>query len=363
MTLLPGIPRLKLVVAEYGPVLVVVLAVAGILALGSAGWTYANPPTTTVTDQVDKQTIQSELGTGAVVTGDSNLYERGTRLTNRPIYFVDTAPNLSLTVRTTAPADQPVRIDHTIELVVRASADGNEFWSRSRVLANERETTSDGTASTSTTVDVPALEERLAPVRAEVGAAGSIEVLVRVTTAYETNQYAGELHRTTPLKLSGGTYAVEQVTLETTESSSASREIVLPTWDESAFAFPAGIGAVALLVAGAIAATSRRRDRWNVLEDDVHRQRYEEWISMGSLPRDLGTEHVPIASLEDLADVAIDTGKRVVYDDERERYAVIDGPVVYYYGDADEWDDRDDDADDAWRWRGGDDRRDTGGES
>jgi len=51
----------------------------------------------------------------------------------------------------------------------------------------------------------------------------------------------------------------------------------------------------------------------------------------------VGSEYVSLDSLQDVVDVAIDTGQRVVYDDRRDVFAVISGEVVYYYSKDGDW--------------------------
>lgn len=332
MTRLPGATRAKYLVATYGRQLVVILLVAGALLLGGAVWIYTHPPTTTVTDHTNQQTIESTLHTGATVTGESNLYRQGTRLQDQHIYLLPATPNVTLTVQTTLPPDEPVRLTHHLELVMQATNDGAVFWQRSQTLQEQQVTTSDGSLNTSTTLDIPALKDRLEPIRNEIGSGSSLNVFIRVTTSYETSLYSGTLSDTSSLRLSGDTYSVEPLQLEKTESTPETREVVLPTRNEFSYLLPAGVGVGTLLLAAVIGFNYRRLAGRDLLAE-VHQARYSEWISAGTIPPSMGTEHVQVDSLEDLVGIAIDTRKRVLYDGSQEVYVVIDGPVVYYYGD------------------------------
>lgn len=338
MTRYPGIERAKLLIADHGRTLAVVLAVIGVVALASAGWIYATPPTTTVTDQTERQTIESTLHPSAVVTGESALYRPGERLTDQPVYLTNAAPTLTLDLRTTVPEGQSVAVNQRIELVTRATHEGEVFWQQSRLLDRRSVTTTNGTVQSSTSIDVPQVKSNLAPKRNELGSAGSLSVFVRVTTEYETNRYTGTLNRTTRLRLSEETYEIDPLTLQTTESTPVTREIVVPSRDATAYLLPGAVGVIGLASAAVVGWLWRRREQWDGLSDEIHRARYGEWISSGRLPPGIGTEYVQVSSLEDLVDVGIDMGKRVIHDPDRDRYAVIDGEVVYWYGD-DGWGD------------------------
>jgi len=327
----PGIPRAKLVVAERGPQLAAVLAVIALLTLAGAGWVFTHPPTTTVTDRTHEQTIESSVNTSAVVTGDSAMYEKGKRVENQPVYFTRTMPNLTLGVETTVPDDQSVRVDQRVELVMQATSDDEVFWERTHVLVDEEATTENGSVTTAATVNVPELLDRLEPVADEVGSAGSVSVAVELTTAYETDRYSGTLTRQRSLSLSGETYALDPFTVEQRESTTETSTTTVPR-SSLTYVVPAAVGIVALPAAVVVFGLSRRRPEWGDLGSQIHRDRYAEWISEGSLSGPVADRGIEMASVEDLVDVAIDQDKRVIYDPTMDTHAVVDGPVVYYNG-------------------------------
>ncbi len=51
----------------------------------------------------------------------------------------------------------------------------------------------------------------------------------------------------------------------------------------------------------------------------------------------IGDYHVSLDTLEDVVDVAIDTNERVVHDERRGLFAVVNDSVVYYYSDSGLW--------------------------
>lgn len=333
MTVAPGIPRAKLLVAEHGRTIAAILAVVAVVALTGAGWVYTHPPTTTVTDHTHEQRFESGVDTSAVVTGDSAMYQSGERVENQPVYFRATMPNLTLSVETAVPEDRRVRVDQRLALVVQASSDGETFWERTRILVDEQTSTTTGTANTSAVIDVSALADRIAPITEELGPAGSLSVAVELTTAYETDRYAGELTAQRPFDLSGRTYTLDSFAVETQKSTPETRTTTLPNRNRLAYLAPGAVGVVALLSSVVVFALYRRRHmEWQTLEPQIQRSRYAEWISEGSLQGPVAERSVAMASIEDLVDVAIDQEKRVIYDPVLDTHAVIDEEVVYYHG-------------------------------
>jgi hypothetical protein len=330
---LPGIVRAKLLVATYGRQFVIILFVVGVLLVGSAGWVYTHPPTTTVTDNTNQQTIESTLRTSAIVTGESNLYQQGAQLRDKPIYLLPATPNATLTVQTTVPPDEDVHLTQQLELVMQATSGGTVFWERSQTLQEQQVTTSDGSLNTSATLDVPELKDRTGQIRSEIGAESSLYVFIRVTTSYETSLYSGSITETSSLRLSQDSYSFKPLTIGKTESTPETREVTLPTRNVFSYLVPAGVGVGVLLLAVAIELIFRRVRGQDTLANQLYRTRYSEWISAGTISPSMGSEHVSVDSLEDLVGIAIDSRKRVLFDESEEVYVVIDGSTVYYYGD------------------------------
>lgn len=330
-----AILRLKRFVAGYGPALALSLALVGAVLLGAAGMAYANPPTTEVTDHADRQTVQSELHTSATTTGATELYESGTELVDQPVYLFSAAPTLTLTQRTSVPANQSVRVEQDVSIQYRVTRGGDVFWEESRVLAANETTTPTGEVVAETALNVSAVQNRLDEIRADVGQAGIVDARLVVTVSYETDKYAGNLSGTAPVRLTDQWYTIGSPTLERTHSTPVPRRVPIPTRSPLPYAIPGGIGGLLLLAAGGTAVGYFRGFDQEQLDQRAEELRYREWISTGTVPTSLDTMAVPLDSLEGLVDTAIDTDSRVVHDESRNVYVVIDDLVVYHYSPAD----------------------------
>ena len=331
MTPQAGILRAKVMIATYGPTLVIGLALLGLVSLGSAGWIYTHPPTTEVTDRIDKVPVRSELHTRARVTGESSLYSKGATLRDQPVYFTSATPTVLLSLRTTIPADEPATVNQSLELLIRGIRDGRVFWSETRILNVERATTRNNTITTLAPIDVRNVQNRVGEVTDEIGSAGSVEVLVRTNVTYETPRYSGHESELALVQLADRSYEIEHAAFGRTHSTPVARTVTVPRQSRFGYRLPATVGGVALIVSGLVGLLYTRREDVEPLDYWLQKERYDEWVSAGKLPVHMGDSTVPLSSLEDVVDVAIDTNKRVIYDETQDRYAVIDGNTVYDY--------------------------------
>ena len=318
-------------VAEHGPRLAAVLLVLGVLSLGVAGWAYANPPTTTVTDRENPQTVRTSVHTSAVVDGNGSFHAAGTELRDKPVYLLSTTPRLGLDLETDVPAGDPVRLTYRVSTVYNVSYDGKPFWNDSRVAFERTTTTRSGSATARATLDVRRIRQRIERLEDELGSDGRVHAAVRIHVAYETPRYEGAVSKTEPIRVTDRSYSFDPPTLSETRGESVTRTVPLPNRDPLGYLVPGTLGIAALAAAvGTLLWYARTPDSAR-LADDLQRARYDEWVSEGSLSIPLTSDAVAMRSLEDLVDVAIDAGRRVVYDPDRGVYAVVDGDTVYRY--------------------------------
>lgn len=341
--------RYRKLVASRGRRLAAVLVVLGLLVTGAAVADAASPPTMEVTDREHVQTVETTANTQAVITEETDLYDRGAVLENQPLYLMEASPNLTVEVETSVPDGQSVELIQELTLVYRAKTDGETFWTRTRVLEQEHYTGTENGGVTAT-VDIVDVARQVERIQREVGSEATVSVVIRHEAEYDTGRYAGKLDTSAPIRASDRTYALgdgladrkthsEEVTYhrpvpaETYTTNALTREIIVPRRSVT-FA----LAGLLLFAAGGHAAWLRRRGvDAETAERELRRQRFGEWISEGQLPNVIGNHHVPVNSLADLVDIAIDTNRRVVHDSNRQVYAVVDGNVVYYYGVVNDW--------------------------
>lgn len=304
---------------------------------GAAGIAYANADSSyTVTEREHVQTYQLTGNDSAVVTGDTPLWAEGTVLRDEPVYLTGVAPNLTITSVTRAPTGTEVRISHRVDLVVEATVSGEQLWRDRWALTRTNATVSDGRLVAETTVDVPGTIERLDRLRRDLSDAVSVSTRLELQTSYESDRYAGSLTTSVPLSLGTETYAVgdfqpaEREHAETTTHEETSPDASLP----ETTLLGGGTALVSLLGAVVAVVGARRLDDPERLFRELERRRLDEWISSGAIPNEDLENPIRLDSLTDLVDVAIDANERVVHDEARGIYAVIDGSTTYTYSAA-----------------------------
>ncbi len=327
---LPGIDRLKLLVARDGREMAVVLVVLGLLALTGAGYVAANPATTTVVSERHPQTVTSNVSTSAVVTGNTSLYERGQVLEDRPVYLLSAAPQLVLEASVSLP-EETRRARHRVVLVYSARADDERFWQSSRVLARGS-TAGAGGLGARATLDVSQVRKRVRTVQDEIAGAGVVDVTVRHEVTYETDRYAGTLNASAPLSVTGRSYALDTDALAAERRHSTPVTTSEPAdYQSDLLGGLAGIAAGFFASAGAIWSVRRSAPDPVEIRHAIQRRRYAEWISEGDLMLATGTQQILVDSLADLVNIGIDSNRRVIHDENQSRFAVLVDGVMYYY--------------------------------
>ena len=322
--------RARFLLFHHGPTVAAVLAVVGVALLGGAGWVLANPPTDTVTERVDVQTVGTDSETSAVVTGNSTAYERGDRLSDLPVYFQRISPVVTVAVETTTPDGVDTRVTQRLVLVQEATRDGRTFFTTNRTLVERTETVSDGRLRTSTDVNVTEVRQEANQIQGDFSGVGSYQVSLELTVDYRTDRYEGTLSARTPLTVTSNAYWLGG---SLSDSREHARTVTQQVTEPANPAVYGGLGLLSVLALGSAGAVVyvRREIDAEAIETEFFHEEYRGWISEGEFPTGTSKRYVSINTLEGLVDIAIDSNKRVIFDPSLEVYAVVDGDLVYYF--------------------------------
>ncbi|ATW87672.1 hypothetical protein halTADL_0876 [Halohasta litchfieldiae] len=328
--------RLKLLVAKNGLVLAAVCVVVGLLLFAGAGQVYTSPAVVQPEPQeVDRFDIDLRLSETAVVQTENPLYEQGTRI-QKPVYFANITPELTLSVVVDTNSDRDVDIDQRLVLSERATRSGSELWSRERVVTTNEETITDGRSRTNITLDVNSLAENQQDVAEIISSVSSINTQLRLETSYETEpvngeSYAGQLQLSlTPSSTDNAYWLSGSRSDSDTETRLSQPDPVQqpPNYVRVLLLVLGGCGMLGL--GGVVVVKSRGLDPQE-LQIEVYNEEYSEWISKGELVVDPDRQYVYVNSLGDLVDIGIDADKRVIHDTDLKAFVVVDNDLIYYF--------------------------------
>ncbi|WP_090619978.1 DUF5305 domain-containing protein [Natrinema salaciae] len=334
-------PRLELLLAKQGRAIAIALVVVGVLAIAATGWAVANPETTT-TPRFGEERVTTDTHTSALVTENGTLWTEGERLTDSSVYVLNASPELTVAPVTrlrNETGGTPIEegnVSHELLLRFEATRDDASFWNETHRVLRDTPSVENGVATSEATIDMESYRQRQRHLEREVSGIGSVTLTMVLRVEYDTGRHQGTLTSSAPVEITEEAYW-----LDGSLSNSASDSHRSGTERTTESRSPALVGGLSVLgtlsLAGAALVARRSPTDIEAARRAVHEQRYAEWISRGSIPMWIGDYHVSLDTLEDVVDVAIDTNERVVHDDQRGLFAVVNDGVVYYYSDRGLW--------------------------
>lgn len=331
------------------------LAVGLLLASAGLGyWAYQVNMVPEVQQEerlVEEWTESTSYNHSAEITNDSLVFSQGETVSNRPLYYTRLSEELDgdHTYRYNADSGD-VSVQTETYLLIRGGELEDEemtqtYWEYTQPLDSDmREGLPPGEAyTTQFTADIQFVLETIATVEEQLGASeGLIDVRV-VTVSQIDGTVEGESVSETyesemVMVVEPATFRVinTNVVDEQHQTFQETEVIVDPSPLESFGSIALAGLAVALLVvlvAGRYAGyTDLTEDEQEVLRLEQARDRFSEWITTGTFPSEREYEQtILVDDLEGLVDVAIDTNKRVIEDEQLGVSTVLDDNYIYIY--------------------------------
>jgi hypothetical protein len=330
------------------------VAVLACLLLAAAGGfvayeEFAAPDTRTEQETVATWTTDSDFTHQVTVQRTTRAFDAGTVLRDRSAYLSGITPELNAThvYRHQGDAESAI-VSTNVTLVKRAvdptAESGTVYWRVTEPLARQ-EATIDTGERTRTTFEINVSRQRneTRTIEAELGGTpGEVQLYAVVRTRAETVLDGQTLTETRTERLSveprGSTYSVTtNVTGERTED--ITEPTTVPIESDPLRIYGGSLFALLWLVAAGALVWADRDGRLAVsaatvetIRIDRQREKFDEWISRGTVPEPSGDETlVRISSLEDLVDVAIDSERRVVEDEESGQFVVVVDSTWYVF--------------------------------
>jgi hypothetical protein len=342
--------QLRAFLNEWAAVLIVVLLIA---SAGVGWWAYQinlEPSVETEQRLTEQWSESTAFSHSAPITNDSLPFAAGERATNRPLYYTSLSEELAGTYRYGYTADSgSVNVTTDTYLLIRGGRIENNnmtetYWEVSEPLAADSETLDPGEShQVEFTVDIIEVLETIGTVEQQLDSSEGL-VDVRVVSVSELSgtvdsdsvdtTYRSEL----PIVVSPSTFRVDNaVTIDETHESFETVEVLAEPSPLQAYGSIVAFGFVVMLL---ILVIGLRYSGYTKLTDQEQeliaieqaRERFSEWITTGEFPSEREYEQtVLVDSLEGLVDVAIDTNKRVIEDEQLGVSTVLDDTYIYIY--------------------------------
>lgn len=326
----------------------VVIALLVLAVIG--GWvTYSahvNPPTERDERAVGAVETQGEYRHGAEIRKENPIYPVGSNLQNRRHYFYSISPVLNGTFTHEYAANgSDVVVETTLYLRLRSADNEGEYWSFTEPLADRRIEPDDaeGTVDVPFEVNVTDSMHRIAETAAQLGGSPGDPELVITTETIVSATVEGERMTTTtthelPITSSGSTYTVGPAKTDTA-SEQITRAFAVPREYGPITSYGAVLSLLGAVVSLGLVIGLHRRGALQPSEPiraaaatARERKKLDEWITTGRIPATYrNSPFVLVTSLSGLVDIAIDSDRRVIEDDEHGGFYVVDDDVLYAF--------------------------------
>jgi hypothetical protein len=345
---------LEAVALRYGVILVILVvafSISGIYAYAVFSPRYE---TRTETESITLYEYKAVYEHSTVVEQGNPLWPVGWELSNQPVYFSAISPNLNACFKfqisapySSAAAD--ISANYLTKLILSASHKNITYWHKEKTI-------SDGSMSLSAAADdklenhfnlsITEIKKEIDAIQNSLKFYGGDTNIEVVTTVRYNGEAGGEIiddkkEFSLPIEISGSTYKVPGKSYEETIKKDVMREVTVPLPPSKGAMIISSSSVFILFVL--IVAFSVIKLRYEPLEESAIQElikeeeygKFKDLISRGKLPSDAdmkkGMDRLEVNSLEDLANIAIDTDERVIFDEEKSIYFIIHGNVIYAY--------------------------------
>lgn len=326
----------------------IILLVAVILTVVTGFWVYDVHIAQEIQTDQETEVVWSETTNydhSSLVTNDSLPFAVGDRMQNRPMYYTRINDDLDVDFTYEYTASEGDLTVSTESFVRYEASEGDDIlWEYVDPKASEttRSMSPDANHSKRVTVNIENVFETIAQIEEQLGATGTTEITVVTAASIEGEaggQSVSEEHDSrlqftvnpeTFRVLETDTVSEEHLTveiIETVEERSLVERIL------SILSFALSVLFLLSLMTGRYAGyLTLSEDEITVIELRQQEQEFSEWITSGTFPAEREYEAtIMVDDLEGLVDVAIDSNRRVIKDEQLGVATVLDDNYVYIY--------------------------------
>ena len=289
-------------------------------------------------------TVDQTQEVSTTVDTSTFAYTAGERLSNSNTYPLDAVSDMQLTA--SAVGTETTLSEHRLLLQYEATVSGedNPFWTETKTLD---ETSLDGyeegeTASLESTIDIDHVHNQIQAYDEELGRDGSVKVYTIIETDYTYESSESRVSEDDPVTASATATHKQEIAF-------GNNVFTIPTSGDTTSTTTGGnnqpadsgggltniASAFIFLISGASAGYCyRHQDDYDAetLEMKLEELQNQDWITVvNEFDSDGATSTSVVGALQDLINLAIDKGDRVVYCYDQQLFIFVDDETEYIY--------------------------------
>lgn len=318
------------------------LLLVSLIIIGASGYIAMSPPTFTTTEQTNQTAYTTDLGHQATtVETNSSLYQSGTVLSNKTVYYQNLHSTLEVTPQT---SHTPVSEDVSIRMFATQNRESNVIWEQNVPLTHQTTTYNQSTGTIA--LNISSIGETFEDRYQELPKGTIVWYEVKYTAEYE---YAGSQFTqtsTTTINLNTPTtYEVKTSDSEATKSETNTVTEPIPAQSISIFNETLGLyGLIGMSFGGLILLVSlyllygykfdKRSHNERLYR--YHLEKYRDWITFGRPLTDPqlrsdAENKVLVNTLKGLVQISVDSDARIVYSEELKRFYIFINQNIYLF--------------------------------
>lgn len=330
----------------------VIIASLIILSFISGAWAYEiNLNTRTIQDErvTDRWTEETDFEHSIISDKDTDPYSEDEKIKNNGIYYKSLSDTLNINYVYDHNREGNITIDTDTYIQIRGVEYGEDneisdvYWKvKDQVDSKEETLTSSELQTVGTTINITELSQRITNIRENQlkSDAGFVDIRYRAesTAGIDDSLRVSEAIIIIDDSDGAGTYrVVDENTItkthEKTELVKVEKQQPIHKSIGSSLVFIILFSMlISTVTARLIGYLELTKDEEEMIEIYKAKKKYDEWITKGEFPSNQDYNHIiTVDDLEGLVDVAIDTNKRVIEDEQLEVSTVLDGDYIYMY--------------------------------
>ena len=314
--------------------------------IATSGLAFASlKPQTIMEEQRKSKTLyeyKADYSVSSKVSLKNPIWEEGRLLENRPVYFKEISPNVTIGFSFDINPNNTIVGSYNSKLIFESVEGNNTYWRKEEILQEKDFKSEEGKLIETIELSIPRLEEKLKRIQEGIKFyRGNKEIKLNSIVNYKTEVNGKNVTKNRefvlPINLQGASYEIQPEEFEGKEDITVKvkeEEKIKPSlFDKILYSSTPMVLIFLLSVFTVIKVKIDVPNSEEIEELKIRKdhEEYEEMISSGRKPNNIDMKRIEIETLEDLVKIAIDTEERVIHDEDNSMYFVIHGNTFYSF--------------------------------